>query len=183
MSEGCVQPCLSWSAFKVMSLMTCPFCFRTVCRRYESTVPPTAGYVLGTDLNCSESLGCHRQGAVSIPLKPRTYLSRCLGKPGVTGGPRYPSGPLFRLTSVPIAHPRRGYDFGGTGSTGERHLRLGRMRRRVAPSRSNSIGLGSNSLHPAASAFSRSPASACADSAIIGISRVCGLPLSLRVAS
>src|SRR5262245_10118218 len=23
MSEGCVQPCLSWSAFKVMSLMTC----------------------------------------------------------------------------------------------------------------------------------------------------------------
>src|SRR5262249_59198768 len=80
MSEGCVQPCLSWSAFKVMSLMTCPFCFRTVCRRYESTVPPTAGYVLGTDLNCSESLGCHRQGAVSIPLKPRTYLSRCLGK-------------------------------------------------------------------------------------------------------
>jgi putative NADH-flavin reductase len=25
MSEGCVQPCLSWSAFKIMSLMTRPF--------------------------------------------------------------------------------------------------------------------------------------------------------------
>src|SRR5262249_26797658 len=57
------------------------------------------------------------------------------------------------------------------------------MRRTVATSRSNSIGLVSNSLHPAASAFSRSPASACADSAMMGISRVCGLPLSLREAS
>jgi hypothetical protein len=26
-----------------------------------STVPLDEGYVLGTDLNCSESLGCHRQ--------------------------------------------------------------------------------------------------------------------------
>src|SRR5436189_6305219 len=41
----------------------------------------------------------------------------------------------------------------------------------VATSRSNSIGLVSNSLHPAASAFSRSPASACAERAIMGMSR------------
>jgi len=53
------------------------------------------------------------------------------------------------------------------------------MRRTVATSRSNSIGLVSNSLHPAASAFSRSPASAWADSAMTGMSRVCGSPLSL----
>src|SRR5262249_2997536 len=57
------------------------------------------------------------------------------------------------------------------------------MRLIVATSRSNSIGLVSNSLQPAASAFSRSPASACADSAMIGMSRVCGSPLSLRVGS
>src|SRR5262249_9033767 len=59
--------------------------------------------------------------------------------------------------------------------SGARNLRLARMRRTVAISRSNSIGLVSNSLHPAASAW--------ADSAMIGMSRVCGLPLSLREAS
>src|SRR5262249_35298846 len=53
----------------------------------------------------------------------------------------------------------------------------------VATSRSNSIGLLSNSLHPAASAFSCSPASACAERAMTGMSRVCGLFLSRRVAS
>src|SRR5262249_54234129 len=67
--------------------------------------------------------------------------------------------------------------------SGARNLRLARMRRTVATTRSNSIGLVSNSLHPAASAFSRSPASAWADSAMIGMSRVWGLPLSLREAS
>jgi len=41
----------------------------------------------------------------------------------------------------------------------------------------------SNSLHPAAIAFSRSPAMACADKPMIGMSRVCGLLLSRRVAS
>ena len=39
-------------------------------------------------------------------------------------------------------------------------LRMARMRRMVATSRSNSIGLVSNSSQPAAIAFSRSPASA-----------------------
>jgi hypothetical protein len=39
-------------------------------------------------------------------------------------------------------------------------LRAARMRRMVATRRSNSIGLVSNSSHPAANAFSRSPASA-----------------------
>src|SRR5262249_59839675 len=57
------------------------------------------------------------------------------------------------------------------------------MRRTVATSRSNSIGLLSNSLHPAASALWRSPASACAERAITGMSRVCGLLFSRRVAS
>ena len=49
---------------------------------------------------------------------------------------------------------------------------------RIFPSsRSNSIGLVSNSSHPAAIAFSRSPASACADSAMIGMSRVARIAL------
>src|SRR5262249_42801940 len=41
------------------------------------------------------------------------------------------------------------------------------MRRSVATSRSNSIGFVSNSSHPAASALSRSPASACAERAAL----------------
>jgi hypothetical protein len=53
----------------------------------------------------------------------------------------------------------------------------------VATRRSNSTGLWSNSLHPAAIAFSRSPAMACADKPMIGMSRVCGVLLSRRVAS
>ena len=42
----------------------------------------------------------------------------------------------------------------------------------VPTSRSNSIGLVSNSSQPAAKAFSRSPPSACAEKAITGMSRV-----------
>src|SRR4029453_960546 len=42
MSEGRVQPCLSWSTFKVMSLMTCPFCCMPpltgrLCRQTQAT--------------------------------------------------------------------------------------------------------------------------------------------------
>src|SRR5438105_11449885 len=42
MSEGRVQPCLSCSAFKVMSLMTCPFCCMPpltgrLCRQTQAT--------------------------------------------------------------------------------------------------------------------------------------------------
>ena len=43
----------------------------------------------------------------------------------------------------------------------------------AAPSRSNSIGLVSNSSHPVAIAFSRSPASTCADKAMMGMFWVC----------
>src|SRR6266404_3941851 len=81
MSESCVQPCLSWSAFKVMSLMTRPFC----CSRYAavdaSTVPPNAGCVFGTDLNCSESLGCHPP--VKAVIHPFEITDRC-GLPGTS---------------------------------------------------------------------------------------------------
>src|SRR5262245_24612162 len=35
----------------------------------RSTVLPDEGYVLGTNLNCSESLGCHRQWLVIHPLE------------------------------------------------------------------------------------------------------------------
>src|SRR5262245_26034662 len=62
--------------------------------------------------------------------------------------------------------------FGGLRASAPFYLRDARTRRNVTTSRSNSIGLVSKSLHPAASAFSRSPASACAERAIIGISRV-----------
>src|SRR5262249_39961296 len=65
------------------------------------------------DLNCSESLGCYPQGAVSIPLKPRTYLSGCLGTTGRDERSPITSGPLFRLTSVPNSAPPGGCDFGG----------------------------------------------------------------------
>src|SRR5262249_35802651 len=82
---------------------------------------------------------------------------------------------------------RAGFSLGAPATAGRsrifkgwRHLRSARMRRTVATSRSNSIGLLSNSLHPAASALSRSPASACAARATPGMSRVCGLLLSRR---
>src|SRR5437899_10134680 len=38
-----------------------PLTLLAVYRRYRSTVPANAGDVLGTDLNCSASLGCHRK--------------------------------------------------------------------------------------------------------------------------
>ena len=38
-----------------------PLALLAVYSRYESTVPPNAGYVLGADLNCSESAGYFRQ--------------------------------------------------------------------------------------------------------------------------
>src|SRR5262249_15492490 len=38
-----------------------------------STVPPDEGYVLGTDLNCSESLASHRQWPVIHPFE-ITYI-------------------------------------------------------------------------------------------------------------
>jgi len=38
-------------------------------------VPPDEGYVLGTDLNCSESLGCHRQWPVIHPFE-ITHIQR-----------------------------------------------------------------------------------------------------------
>src|SRR5262249_47907382 len=62
------------------------------------------------------------------------------------------------------------------------YLPSGSRRRMVATSRSNSTGLVSNSSQPAASAFSRDPPSACAESAMIGMSRVCGSALSRRLA-
>src|ERR1700730_17089075 len=52
-----------------------------------------------------------------------------------------------------------------------------------ASNRSNSIGLVSKSSQPLASAFSRSPAIACAVSAMIGMSWVAGSALRGRVAS
>ena len=63
------------------------------------------------------------------------------------------------------------------------HFRCARTRRTVATSRSNSIGLASNSSHPVAIAFSRSPASACADKAMMGMSWVCELPFRRHAAS
>jgi hypothetical protein len=67
MSEGRVHPCLASCAFKVMSFISCPFCClitvdAQLCRQ-------TSGYVLGTDLNCSESLGCYRQWPVIHPFE------------------------------------------------------------------------------------------------------------------
>src|SRR5215472_9006344 len=56
-------------------------------------------------------------------------------------------------------------------------------RRMVATRLSNSIGLASNSSHPVAMAFSRSPSSACADMPMIGMSWVCGSFLRRRTAS
>jgi hypothetical protein len=46
-----------------------PLALLAVYSRYGSTVPPNAGYVLGADLNCSESVGCHRQRAVIHPFE------------------------------------------------------------------------------------------------------------------
>src|SRR5215475_12868235 len=70
MSEGRVPPCLSWSTFKVRSLMTCPFCCFNgmppltgqLCRQTQATF-------LGQILNCSESLGCHPQWPVIQPFE------------------------------------------------------------------------------------------------------------------
>jgi len=62
------------------------------------------------------------------------------------------------------------------------HLRPSSTRRTVATRRSNSIGLVSTSSHPVAIAFSRSPASACADKAMMGMSWVCELPFRRRAA-
>ena len=63
------------------------------------------------------------------------------------------------------------------------HLRphCGSSRRIFVSRRTNSTGLVSNSS--AASAFSRAPASACADSAMIGMPEVAGVLLSWREAS
>src|SRR5262249_36510579 len=46
MSDGYVQPCRSWSAFKIMSFMTCPFCL-AVCRRYSRLCRQTQATSLG----------------------------------------------------------------------------------------------------------------------------------------
>src|SRR5262245_13018843 len=53
-----------------------PLALLAVYRRYRSTVPANAGDVLGTDLNCSESLGCHRDERLSISLKSRMFKAR-----------------------------------------------------------------------------------------------------------
>jgi hypothetical protein len=46
-----------------------PLALLAVYSPYGSTVPPNAGYVLGADLNCSESVGCHRQRTVIHPFE------------------------------------------------------------------------------------------------------------------
>ena len=179
MSEGCVQPCLSWSAFKVMSLMMRPFCCALgmppltgrLCRQTQAA---SLGQILIV-LNRWDVTANDRR---SIPLKSRTYVDVAAGdkRPpqrqaiGMCSALRSNHGPQLRkaegdsppqIDSDRCEPPRRrrDCDFAGTHPR-EPHVRCARTRRMVATSRSNSIGVLSNSSHPAAIAFSRSPASA-----------------------
>src|SRR5215471_7988624 len=101
-----VRPGLSWSVFKVMSLMTCPFCSSGM-PPFQSTVPANVGDVLGTDLNCSESLGCHRQWPVIHPFE----ITHFQGPPSFEVGENAPKGchqPIkFDRLGVELVAPRR----------------------------------------------------------------------------
>src|SRR5262245_41039907 len=94
---------------------------------------------------------------------------------------------VYRLSSLSstIRIPARSVAMNTSSSSRSAtpHFRCARTRRSVATSRSNSIGLVSNSSHPVAIAFSRSPASARADKAMMGMSWVCELPFRGRAAS
>src|SRR5215471_4646446 len=83
MSDGCVRPGLSWYAFKVMSVMTCPFCSSGM-PPLQSTVPANAGDVLGTCVDgprlARENVACRTEVACS-------HVSGLLVQSAWTAGP------------------------------------------------------------------------------------------------
>src|SRR5262249_4621724 len=96
------------------------------CRKASSsTMPPDEGYVLGTNLNCSESLGCHRQWLVIHPLE----ITHIQGLPSFAVGENAADGcdqPIkFDRFGVELITSRRerlfaftGERSGGEGNTG-----------------------------------------------------------------